>query len=112
MIKPGLHDKKYFILITGDELDELQAHAWDFTECYGLNRRIYNYKGKRPMGLYPWDVEAMKEVIGIVMEDPKNTLTKIHRNTRQYPVFTHGYMNYTSRRLTSNWNVRIQIIHP
>ncbi len=71
MIKPGLHDKKYFILITGDELDELQAHAWDFTECYGLNRRIYNYKGKRPMGLYPWDVEAMKEVIGIVMEDPK-----------------------------------------
>ena len=23
------------------------------------------------MGLYPWDVEAMKEVIGIVMEDPK-----------------------------------------
>ena len=70
MIKPGLHDKKYFILITGDELDELQAHAWDFTECYGLNRRIYNYKGKRPMGLYPWDVEVMKEVIGIVMEDP------------------------------------------
>ena len=72
MIKPGRNDKKYFILITGDELDELQEHAWDFTECYGLNRRIYNYKGKRPMGLYPWDVEAMKEVIGIVMEDPKS----------------------------------------
>ena len=42
MIKPGRNDKKYFILISGDELDELQEHAWDFTECYGLNRRIYN----------------------------------------------------------------------
>ena len=72
MIKPGRNDKKYFILISGDELDELQEHAWDFTECYGLNRRIYNYKGKRPMGLYRWDIEAMKEVISIVMQDPKS----------------------------------------
>ncbi len=52
MIKPGSRDIKVNILITGEELDELQKHTWSMVEAFGLDRRIEQYKGKKPIGFY------------------------------------------------------------
>ena len=41
---------KVNILITGEELEELQKHTWSMVEAFGLDRRIEQYKGKRPIG--------------------------------------------------------------
>jgi hypothetical protein len=50
MVKPGSKDRKASILITGLELDELQRFAWMMAESFGLDRRIANYQGSRPIG--------------------------------------------------------------
>ena len=42
-MKPGKRDIKVSILITGQELDELQKHTWSMAESFGLDRRIDNY---------------------------------------------------------------------
>jgi len=49
-MKPGSRDIKVNILITGEELEELQKHTWSMVEAFGLDRRIEQYKGKRPIG--------------------------------------------------------------
>ena len=59
MIKPGSRDRKASILITGMELDELQRFDWMMAEAFGLDRRIANYQGVRPIGLYCWDIECL-----------------------------------------------------
>jgi hypothetical protein len=69
-MKPGSGDKKLSILISGEDLDELKGITWALSECYGLDRRIEAYAGKRPIGLYSWDVEALMAAIENVM-DPK-----------------------------------------
>ena len=56
MIKPGSADRKASILITSLELDELQRFVWMMAESFGLDRRIANYQGVRPIGLYRWDI--------------------------------------------------------
>ena len=71
MIKPGSGDRKASILITGAELDELQRFVWMMAESFGLDRRIANYQGVRPMGLYRWDIECLVEVIDSVLNDPE-----------------------------------------
>ena len=71
MIKPGSGDRKASILITGVELDELQRFDWMMAETFGLDRRIINYKGMRPIGLYRWDIECLVDVINSVLEDPE-----------------------------------------
>ena len=45
-MKPGKRDIKVSILITGQELDELQKHTWSMAESFGLDRRIDNYMTK------------------------------------------------------------------
>ena len=70
-MKPGSRDKKLPILISGEELSELQRHSWHMAEAFGLDRRIENYKGKRPIGLYSWDFDCILAVIEYVMDDPK-----------------------------------------
>ncbi len=50
-MKPGSRDRKASILITGLELDELQRFVWMMVESFGLDRRIANYQGVRPIGL-------------------------------------------------------------
>jgi hypothetical protein len=52
MIKPGPRDIKVNILITGEELVELQKHTWSMVEAFGLDQRIEKYKGKKPIGFY------------------------------------------------------------
>ncbi|WP_289022482.1 hypothetical protein [Desulfobacter postgatei] len=56
-MKPGSKDKKIKISISGKELSELQRHTWLMVEAFGLDRRIENYQGKRPIGLYRWDLD-------------------------------------------------------
>lgn len=70
-MKPGRHDIKVNILITGKELDELQKHTWSMAESFGLDSRIDNYRGKRPIGLYRWDMECLLDVVSMALEDPK-----------------------------------------
>jgi hypothetical protein len=51
------------------ELDELQRFTGMMAECFGLDRRIDNYQGVRPIGLYRWDIECLTEVIDSVVDD-------------------------------------------
>jgi hypothetical protein len=69
MIKPGRGDRKASILITGAELDELPRFVWMMAESFGLDRRIANYQGVRPIGLYRWDIECLVDMINSVLDD-------------------------------------------
>jgi hypothetical protein len=69
-MKPGSGDIKYKILITGLELQELQRHTWQMAESFGLDSRIDAYQGKRPIGLYRWDIECLQDVISSALTDP------------------------------------------
>jgi len=62
-MKPGKRDRKHSILITGAELQELKRHTYMMAESFGLDNRIDRYKGKRPIGLYRWDLECLTEVV-------------------------------------------------
>jgi hypothetical protein len=70
-MKPGSKDKKLKILISGEELSELQRHTWQMAEAFGLDRRIENYKGNRPIGLYSWDFDCLLAVVEMALDDPK-----------------------------------------
>jgi hypothetical protein len=70
-MKPGSRDIKLQILITGEELSELKRHTWQMVEAFGLDRRMENYQGKRPIGLYSWDFDCLLSVLEITLDDPK-----------------------------------------
>ncbi len=70
-MKPGSKDIKLKILISGEELSELQRHSWQMAEAFGLDRRIENYQGKRPLGLYSWDFDCLLAVIENALDDPE-----------------------------------------
>jgi len=69
-MKPRKKDKKVNILIQGKELSELKRHAELMVEAFGLDRRIENYQGKRPIGFYRWDLDCLIDVIEIASNDP------------------------------------------
>ena len=69
-MKPGSRDIKYSLLITGLELEELQRHTWQMAESFGLDSRIAAYQGKRPIGLWRWDLECLQDVIAMALQDP------------------------------------------
>lgn len=56
------------MFITGVELDELQKHTWCMAEAFGLDSRIEKYKGKRPIGLYRWDMECLIDAVSIALD--------------------------------------------
>jgi hypothetical protein len=68
-MRPGSKDKKHYILITGQELIELQKYTWAMSEAYGLDTKIANYKGKRPIGFWPWDIDCLEAVVDDVLKD-------------------------------------------
>ncbi len=70
-MKPGSKDKRYRILITGRELEELQRFTGDMAEAFGLDRRIEDYQGKRPIGLYSWDIDCLDSVISLALDDDR-----------------------------------------
>ena len=69
MLKPGSKDKKYEILITGQELVELKKFTGQMCEAFGLDNRIEKYKGTRPIGFYRWDMDCLEDVTEGALED-------------------------------------------
>ena len=65
-MKPGKYDRKHQLLITGAELRELKE--LDLAESFGLDRRVEGYEGKRPLGLYRWDLEYLVESLSMVLD--------------------------------------------
>jgi hypothetical protein len=65
-MRPGKYDRKHQLLITGAELRELKE--LDLAESFGLDRRIERYEGKRPLGLYRWDLEYLLESLSMVLD--------------------------------------------
>lgn len=68
-MKPGSRDHQHKFVISGDELHELQQHTYIMAESFGLDRKIENYKGTRPITLYQWDLECLLDVIDLVIRD-------------------------------------------
>lgn len=68
-MKPGSRDIKINMLITGEELEELQKHTGSMVEAFGLDHRIENYKGTRPIGFYRWDLECLIDVLDMALDD-------------------------------------------
>jgi len=70
-------DKRYRMHITGRELAELKKFTWSMAESSGLDRRIEEYQGKRPIGLYRWDLDCLEAVVDLALDDaheyPKNS---------------------------------------
>jgi hypothetical protein len=66
-VKPGKYDRRHRILISGEELRELRLLA--LPESFGLERRLLGYTGKRPIGLYRWDLECLLETLSLEMTD-------------------------------------------
>ena len=87
-MKPGKNDRKHQLLITGAELREL--HRLDMPESLGLDRRIERYQGKRPIGLYRWDLDCLLATLSLVVDgrdpfvSPKGrvTLKRLHDRLR------------------------------
>jgi hypothetical protein len=71
-MKAGSKDIKLDILITGEELNQLQRQTYQMSEAFGLDKRIDNYRGKRPIGLYSWDFDCLLAVIEGALEDEKD----------------------------------------
>lgn len=70
-MKPGKNDIPIKIKISGRQLDELKKHAWFMVEAFGLDSRIYNYKGVRPISFYSWDLDCILSVLDTVLNDKK-----------------------------------------
>src|SRR6202162_2572268 len=71
-MKPNRHDHRHRLLITGDELRELQRHTGSMAEAFGLDRKIENYKGSRPLTLYRWDLDCLMDVIDLALQDERD----------------------------------------
>ena len=70
-MKLGSKDKAYKFLINGPELEELKRHTWELVDAFGLDRKIEQYKGTRPIGLYRWDMDCLTDVLEMVMRDKR-----------------------------------------
>lgn len=68
-MRPGRSDKRYYVLISGQELAELKKYTWAMAEAYGLDTRIDEYKGTRPIGLWSWDLDCLEAVLDDVLKD-------------------------------------------
>jgi hypothetical protein len=71
-MKPLPGDHRHKLLISGDELRELQKHTYRMAEAFGLDRKIENYRGTRPITLYRWDLECLMDVIVLALKDEKD----------------------------------------
>ena len=64
----------------------------DLPESEGLNCRIERYEGKRPIGLWRWDLECLLDTLSMILEEPadrqsppinKLALKTLHNRLRQ-----------------------------
>lgn len=98
MPKPGRNDKKVYFLIAGEELSELQRHTRQMTEAFGLDRRIENYQGKKPIGFYSWDMECLLCVMENALEDDQDYPDK---NSPGFKAFENLYKRMQEEYSTS-----------
>ena len=70
-MKPGKGDIAIQRKISGRQLEELQKHTWMMSEAYGLDTRVGNYKGKRPISFYQWDLDCLLCVLEMALKDEK-----------------------------------------
>ena len=70
-MKPGKHDLPLKVKISGRKLEEIQKHAWQMCEAFGLDRKIKKYKGTKPISLYSWDLDCIIDVLWLVLDDQK-----------------------------------------
>jgi hypothetical protein len=61
-MKAGPRDIKVFITFTEAEFDLLQDNTYQMAESFGLDTRIANLSGKRPIGFYSWDLDCLEAV--------------------------------------------------
>jgi hypothetical protein len=71
-MRPLPGDHRHRLLITGDELRELKRHTGVMAEAFGLDRKINDYKGSRPITLYRWDLECLVDVIDLALKDERD----------------------------------------
>jgi len=70
-MKPGKRDIPVKIKIQGRQLEELQRHTIQMCEAYGLDTKVYSYKGVRPISFYRWDLDCLIDVMDDVLTDKK-----------------------------------------
>ena len=68
-MRPSSGDKRHQILITGRELEELKKFTCSMAEAFGLDRRIEEYQGIRPIGFYRWDLDCLEDVLSMALDD-------------------------------------------
>ncbi len=68
-MKPGKNDIPVKVKISGRQLEELQKHTWQMCEAFGLDNKIENYKGTRPISLYSWDLDCIIDVLWLALND-------------------------------------------
>ena len=70
-MKPEKNDIPVKRKISGRKLEELQKHTWHMCEAFGLDIKIKNYKGVRPISFYSWDLDCILDVLSMVLADDK-----------------------------------------
>jgi hypothetical protein len=78
-MRPGKKDKRYYILIAGEELVELKKYTWAMAEAYGLDMRLARYKGKKPIGFWAWDLDCLEAVLDGALRDYANSNSPEHQ---------------------------------
>jgi hypothetical protein len=68
-MKPGKNDIPIRYKISGRQLEELQKHTGAMCEAFGLDRKIDNYKGVRPISFYSWDMDCILDVLRMALDD-------------------------------------------
>ena len=70
-MKPGKRDVAIQFKIKGRQLEELQKHTWQMCEAFGLDTKIANYKGVRPISFYRWDLDCIIDVLDMTLSNEK-----------------------------------------
>lgn len=78
-MKPGKYDVRHQVRITGAELRELKR--LDLAESFRLDRRIARYEGRRPIGLYRWDLECLLDAVSLAADGHDPFVTRRSRAT-------------------------------
>lgn len=68
-MKPGKNDIDIKCKISGRQLEELQKHTWQMCEAFGLDKKVVNYKGTRPISFYSRDLDCILDVLSLVLDD-------------------------------------------
>ena len=71
-MKPRRNDPVYRIRISGLELEELKKRTADMAESFGLDSRIDQYQGRRPIQLHAWDLDCLECALFMALKDEQD----------------------------------------